>query len=238
MKNKFKYEELLENLPDYINNSLNNNELKEAIQKEIETNTDFKKEFDSTNFIVKRINSFCFTEPPENYFNSLLPVINDKIYKRLDSFNLFKSFSIIWKLAIPLVTIIIFFIGYKTFFQSNEYTNKLANDTQMVSEKNNFVSSVDSVTSQEIPINTKGSIESSKNVSTTKNQKRTESIKKENISLPDDDNKNIIYDIMEGSNEEDMFFLNESEGSMEQEFDKLSVEEQNRIIYRIKNSNL
>jgi len=238
MKNKYKNEELLESLPDYINNTLDDKGLKKAIQMEIDTNPDFNKEFDSVYSTIKNVNRFSFTEPPESYFNSLLTIINEKIYKKSDAFSFFKSFSTLWKLAIPIVTIIIFFISYKTFFKTNEYTNRSVIDTQIVTENKYLISPVDSITSQEYFFDTKEYKESTDYSTANKNQRYIESVKKENSYYLSNDNRNSIYDLTESIQEDDIFFSTEDEGNIEQEFDKLSVEEQNNIISKIKNSNL
>jgi|WetSurMetagenome_2_1015567.scaffolds.fasta_scaffold159780_1 hypothetical protein len=243
MKKEYKKEELLENLPDYINNVIYDVELKETIRKEIETNPDFKNEFDLISFTLKNVNNFSFSEPPVNYFTSLLPRINDKIHKKSETFGFFKNLSTFWKLAIPVVTIIIFFISYKTFFNNNEFTNKLNNsivlntDTQKNIKTNNTeLNKEEELTSEETENMESIEETSSKNISTY--YSRHYPFDNKSNLIKNDENIEVSINFSDNIPDEEVFYSTEDEENVEQEFDRLNAEEQNNIISKINNSNL
>jgi hypothetical protein len=244
MNKKYKNEELWENLPDYINNGIDDDELKEAIRIEIETNQDFKKEYDIISTTLKTVNNFSFSEPPENYFNSLLPRINEKIHKNSETFSFLKNLSILWKFAIPVVTILSFFISYKTFFNSNEYTNKL-NDNNVVlntdTQKNiktndTELTNKEELTSEELENYLKSEEISSDNARSYY-LKHYVSDSKSNFANKDE-NIDVSLNLSDNIPDEEVFYSTEDEENVEQEFDRLNTEEQNNIISQIKNSNL
>jgi hypothetical protein len=247
MKKEYKKEELLENLPDYINNGIDDAELKEAIRIEIETNPDFKKEYDLFNSTLKTVNNFSFSEPPDNYFNSLLPRINEKIYKNSETFSFLKNLSILWKFAIPVVTILSFFISYKTFFNSNEYANKLNDnndnnislytDTQKNIKTNDTeLTNKEELTSEELENFLESEEISSDNIRSYYS-KHYVSDNKSNL-MKNDENMDVSINFSDNIPDEEVFYSTEDEENVEQEFDRLNTEEQNNIISKIKNGNL
>ena len=50
-----------------------------------------------------------------------------------------------------------------------------------------------------------------------------------------EENNNIAIDISENASDEDVFFSNEEEPNIEQEFEKLNSEEQNKILNETRN---
>lgn len=241
MGKEFKTEELLENLPDYINGKIEDGELKNAISRELSDNPDFKNEFDSLNSAFKNISSFTFAEPPENYFNNLLPRINEKIHAESKIFNFKKSFSAIWKFALPVTAVILMFIGYKTFFNNNEYINNIAkNDSQVVLNNNTGkIENNDNNYKDNDAYGNVEPVESEDNNYTTNNSKSTftrqTETERNNINNSEENN-NIAIDLTENTSDDDVFFSNDDEPNIEQEFEKLNTEEQNKLLTEIKNS--
>lgn len=237
-------EELLENLPDYINNKIEDNKLKDAISAEISVNPDFRKEYDLISITLRSVNSIEFTEPPANYFNSLLPRINERMTSKSGKFKFTKSFSTLWKYAVPIAAIIIFFIGYKTIFRNNDYINDLVRDSQIVLTEFNYSDEkkVESLVNPEenktdlnvenkTEENTDVTYESKKTVNTKIQVSEKDLSKKEEII-------NAFLELSDNSPEEDVFFSNDDDMNIEQDFEKMNKEEQNNLISKIKNSNL
>lgn len=242
MARDFKYEELLENLPDYFLNKINDEELRTAISTEIENNPDFKNEFDSISGIMKSIDRLEFTEPPQNYFDTFLPKINERIYKKTESKSIFKSFSSFWKYAVPVAAIILFFIGYKTIFVNNEYIDSIKNDSEIVMKdydysdikktdtSNNIEEKIASENSRSNTTNTELINEDFKNNTT---QKGTLKSQKTN----NDEQINAYLNYSENSDLDDEVFFDD-DMNYEQDFEKMSKDDQNDIIQNIKNGNL
>lgn len=235
----FTKEELLENLPDYINNKLDNKKLEEAIRVEISTNPDFKNEYDLLSSTHRSIKKVEFTEPPGNYFNNLLPSIYDRIYKKQRKFDFVWHISKLWKYAVPVAAIILFFIGYKTIFKNNEYINNLNNDSQIVLKELNYSDEkkIDTSIKSERDINSEYT-DGSDNLSQENKEyiKPKHNLEKANIKEKEETN-NQFLDLDENSFD-DVFFIDDDESNFEQDFEKMSTEEQNNIILKIKNSNL
>lgn len=238
----FKKEELLENLPDYINNKIDDTKLKEAIRLEILNNPDFRKEFDSISTILESMNSVEFTEPPINYFNNLLPKINERIYENTGKENIFKRFSYFWKYAVPVATIILFFIGYKTFFKNSEYINRINNDSEIVLKEYSYSdekTADTSVNSDEKFISENPEYQEN-NTETTGDFKKSSNIQKSterNKISKNEEQINSFIDFSENAAEEEIL-LNSDDMNYEQDFEKMSSEEQNDLLSKIKNSNL
>lgn len=235
IKMEYTKEQLLENLPDYINKKIDDNELIKAIEYEISTNQNFKKEFDLLNSTFVNLKKLEFSEPPTNYFYNFLPKLNEKIYENSKSYKLGFNLSKFWKYAVPVVTIILFFIGYKTIFKNNEYINNLNNDSQIVikelnySDDKNFSSKNDSEPKSE----NKEEIINSKNENTFKNNIKSRDFGKK-ISTKNED---FIFDINDTYSEEEIFF-SDDDLNFDNKFEKMTSEEQNNLIDKIKNSNL
>ena len=86
-------EELKYYLPDYIRGNLENPQLLALIKKEIEINKDFADEYNSLIKVSEFLNNTKFEEPPEFYFNNLLPGIRQRIdASPLKKLNIFQTF--------------------------------------------------------------------------------------------------------------------------------------------------
>jgi hypothetical protein len=243
MGKQFKREELLENLPDFINGKIQDEELIIAINLEISADSDFKKEFDLLSSTLEGINSITFSEPPEFYFNNLLPEINEKIYAESKSSKFIKKFSTIWKLALPVSAVLLIFIGYKTFFNNNEIINGINNDTQVVIN-NDFQNKIKNDDSALMPDDkiTSTEQENTKEAGDVINEFTKSFYSKSNISeyssKPGKEENNVTIDLSDNTTDDDVFFSNDDEPNIEQEFEKLNPDEQNKILNEIKNSKL
>lgn len=234
-------EELKENLPDYINKKIEDTKLIEAIEYEISNNQDFKKEYDLISSVLSNFSNIEFSEPPENYFNNLLPRIKERITKRHVKFNLIRSLSNLWKFAVPVAAIILFFIGYKTIFKNSDYIDQLNKDTHVVfkelnhsDEKSDTSLNGDENSITEKSIYTDAGKETSSDKIKADIKKRHESVRHNTLNTED----NAIEDLGFSELDKEEIFFSEDDINYEQEFEKLSKEEQNEIILKIKNSNL
>jgi hypothetical protein len=238
MVKEFKIEELLENLPDYINGRIENSELKNAINSEISSNSEFKKEFESLNNTFKSINNFSFTEPPDYYFNNLLPRINDRIYTASKSNNFKKSFSAIWKFGLPVTAVILMFIGYKTFYNNNEYIKNINSNSQ-IEITNDYQSKIkndDSVVKNDTEVSTSETESANENGNFISNTTKSFYTKQNTYDriINTEENNIIAIDITDNTPDDDVFFSNDEESNIEQEFEKLNSDEQNKILSEIK----
>jgi hypothetical protein len=240
MGKEYKIEELLENLPDYINGKMEDEELKKAISSEISGNPGFKNEFDSLKSAFKSLNSFKFSEPPDYYFNNLLPRINGKINVESQSFIFKKSFTAIWKFALPVTAVILMFIGYKTFFSNNDIMNNVKNDSQIVlnNDFQNKIKNDDSINKIEEDLSSSKTENKDEDVfsNMTKSYFSRQNVHGNNNLTNAEENNNPAIDISENTPDDDVFFSNDDEPNIEQEFDKLNSDEQNKILSEIKNS--
>jgi hypothetical protein len=243
MGKQYQKEKLLENLPDFINGKLQDEELRNTIRFEISSNPEFKKEFDELSNLLKSINSITFSEPPDFYFNNLLPQINEKIYSESKTYGFAKKLASFWKFALPVTAVILMVIGYKTFFNNNEYINNLKNDSQVVinNDFQNKIKNDDSAINSEDEIVSTGSDEINEGSSIITNIKKSfyskqDDYKKSNV-LNNEEN-NVAIDLSENAPDDDVFFSNDEEPNIEQEFERLNSDEQNKILNEIKNSKL
>lgn len=238
MKKAYGKEDLLENLPDFIEGKIDDTDLKEAILFEISNNTEFKEEYEMFSATVKNFNKFEFTEPPANYFNNLLPRLNDKINIKKEKFVISKSISMLWKLAIPVAALVLFFFSYKTFFINNEYTNSASNDTHVVFQYDNRVNSQQDALSSQEAIDTEDDSDNIYDFENVENLLGISNVKKQNkehkLSSNFNINNVILNDIAESSQEEDSFFLSEDESNYEQIYDNMDKDQKNDILNKIK----
>jgi hypothetical protein len=239
MEREYKIEELYENLPDFINGRIEDANLRNAIITEIEANSEFKYEFESLNSISNNIKNISFSEPPDNYFNNLLPQINERIYSTDKQFSFKKRFSAIWKFALPLTAVILMYFGYNTFFVNNEYINNFKSDSQIIIKDNNSLNTGDNDNVYK-DIDTYGDVtpmESKENDEIISGKTKSSYLKQDvNDRGKITEDNNIAIDITDNNPDDDVFFSGEDEPNIEQEFDKLNSDEQNKILSEIKNS--
>lgn len=116
-----KNEELLFHLPDYVTGKITDENLILRIQSEINSNPEFKNEYDSLKDTFSKIKDLKFSDPPEHYFNNLIPEINDKIANQNVSKGIsgFFKLSNLIKYAIPAVSVVLL-IFIITFSNKNK----------------------------------------------------------------------------------------------------------------------
>ncbi len=103
-------EELIQSIPDFISGKISDSGLSNEVRKLIETDSEFKNEFEE---LRKTLSFFAvseFPEPPDNYFNNLSVRINERlnpVSAVSENNGIFQYFSKIWKYVIPALAVIL-----------------------------------------------------------------------------------------------------------------------------------
>ncbi|MFZ1322940.1 MAG: hypothetical protein WAT71_15390 [Ignavibacteria bacterium] len=123
MDNKTIYtkEELLESLPDFASGNISDNVLSESLINMIETNSEFKEEFESIKMSLLFLSQTEIESPDSAYFNNLPVRINERVEKEFSENKISvmtENFSRLWKFIIPALTVILVIL-YFTFRQSD-----------------------------------------------------------------------------------------------------------------------
>lgn len=234
MKNKDKIKDLLLNLPDYIEGKIKDPGLIRKIDDEIKTNEDFRNEYEEMKSSFSFIKETSLEEPPEHYFNTLLPKINE----RLEATHKHKEISIwekifsYWKYAIPVIPIILIFIILKIdifnpdeTLKKNELNNTIIKEKEdnVISEKNKDLAVVNEDTNKDTETN----IPQYKKSRTSYDYEYTET--KDDYDFINSNNTSFVNDYLEevGDYYDDEYLL-------EEDYENLSIEEQNEIITKLK----
>lgn len=114
-------DELLFQLPDYVTGKITDENLLLRIQSAINSDPEFKKEYESLADTFSTIKDLKFSHPPVHYFNNLVPQINEKITNQNVSKGIsgFFKLSNLYKYALPAVSVI-FLIVIITFSNKND----------------------------------------------------------------------------------------------------------------------
>lgn len=122
---------LIHELPDYISGNIADNELNQKIRNEIDSNPDFRAEYESMKNTFSFLGKTAISEPSPFYFNNLLPNIS----ARIDTLETGKEsifsgwLANVLKFAIPAVIIV---LGY---FLYSEITGNDTEKEQMTKDK-------------------------------------------------------------------------------------------------------
>ncbi|MDD5361590.1 MAG: hypothetical protein PHN88_05630 [Ignavibacteria bacterium] len=101
-------DELLYSLPDYVNGKVYDESLKSEIEKKIKTDAEFRNEYLSVRNAFQFVKDSSFEEPPEHYFNNLVPRLNERIERsRSVSAIDFRFILHLWRYIVPALTVIL-----------------------------------------------------------------------------------------------------------------------------------
>lgn len=118
---KYSKEDLLNYLPDFISGDISDISLNEELIRVIQSDMDFKKEYDTIKMSLNFLKNSDLEEPDNVYFNNLSVRINQRIdsesVRAIESGSA-PGFSRFWKFIIPALTVILVFL-YINFFQDN-----------------------------------------------------------------------------------------------------------------------
>jgi hypothetical protein len=104
-------DELLYSLPDYVNGKVHDERLKSGIEKRINTDEEFRNEYMSVRNAFRFVKSSSLEEPPEHYFNSLVPRLNERIEKsRSVPAKDLRFILHLWRYVVPALTVILVII--------------------------------------------------------------------------------------------------------------------------------
>ncbi|HRE41072.1 MAG TPA: hypothetical protein PLG90_07045 [Ignavibacteria bacterium] len=142
--NKERYEELLFDLPDYISGKLNDKNRITEIENEINSNPEFKSEYENLNQTFTTLNKFSINEPSDAFFNNLLPKIHQKLSKPEPTIakSLLQRFFPSLKYVLPAICIITFIYIYN--FNNPSIVN--ISDSVLNKNSNNEILKSDSET--------------------------------------------------------------------------------------------
>lgn len=240
MNREYSKEELLFSLPDFIEDRLDDSEIKDAILYEIANNPGFREEYKMLAGTIHGFSNYEFSEPPANYFNNLVPVINEKIDSKTEKLSLSKSISFLWKIAVPAAAVLLFVFTFRSYFIEKEYTVQVKNDTPLVSQndfqenqrqnESNTVSSIQETEDESDEIYDYENILSLFSEST--GTKKSIKSKSENSGIV------MNIDFPDNVTDEDLFFSDDEETNFELIFENMNKDQQNELLDKLKKSKL
>jgi hypothetical protein len=233
-------------LPDYIKGNISDEKEIEKIEIEIRNNPYIKKEFESLKESTVFLDSVKLQNPPNNYFNSLLPRINNAIKEKETSkkniFSLIKINRYYWRYLVPVIPVILLFLIYTSNFK--DYTYK-ENPVYSVNENKIDLSIIDSeINSNENEnelLNSTDYVKDSLNNVENKADVNDFVIKKGVINVKENHNRTKNTENIDEDNSEipDIFSEDEDDlGNLQSKFNQLDEETQNNILNNLKNEKL
>ncbi len=239
MNNNFtNNENLLYNLPDYIAGKITDKNLIQRIKSEIDSNPDFKSEYELISETFSSVNNLKFSEPPEHYFSNLVPRINARIEKQNNKspFLHFFRISNLLKYALPAISVVLIIVIIN-------YSNKNKKDENMFIQSdhtiNNIMNNKSDTTTDSIN-NLKKQLEEESNKETNENNLSTEvkevnnpekiSTKNKQEKVTEENNSGILELFTESEETEEEYYY-------ESDFSSLSQSEQNELLNKLSNTN-
>lgn len=260
MKTTFSKEELIHSLPDFISDNIDDKDLISQIENEINTNSGFKFEFDELRKTFLFLNSASLDGPQDSYFNNLPVRINEKINGKHVNPGFIEKLGLLWKILIPALSIIIIAVILYNIFGDKDEESKVTHDSnnQKVIEKNQTDNKIepppqnDLVTPDDKEKNTtdlpkdkpvKQGNRNKKHNRTIYETKEENNLSEEKVTIiqgkvyadlindPDETNGNEA--------EEDVLYIEDGEeDNLEEEFLKLTPEQQKEIIDNLNNTQI
>ena len=231
MKNKLKYSDLLENLPDYITGKLENRELIYIIENEINSNHEFKNEFILMKNYVENISKIETPIPEDAYFSNLLPKLNEKLShgvenKRVNIFDLFLKWKFALSFSIIFIAASTFFIYKYNYNSDSDYFVKDVKNSFAINDSENINKLSDGNVNMELNILANEDEEDSNEPENGNKLLYTQSVQKRNTGVIYLDESEILEDIPTMNQEE--------EGNYQEELDVLPEEQQIELINNFK----
>lgn len=132
MENKNLNDVLRENLPDYILDRIEDKELIGRIKIRIESDSDFRTEYEEIKSAVSFLNSADLTPPPHNYFSNLSVNINRRIEEKNQKPGFFKDPLFIFKKLIPTLGLLIVTVYLIFSYLSKDANNTVTADKEII----------------------------------------------------------------------------------------------------------
>lgn len=235
MKNKNKIEYLLINLPDYIDGKIKDTDLIREIENRIKTNADFRDEYEKIKNSFSFLKETKFEEPPAHYFSTLLPKINERLEatQKHEEISIWEKIFSYWKFAIPVVPIILVFIILKIdVFNPDETLKKDVQNETIIKEKidNNIIKEENKDIAE---LNEDNNKDAETNILQYKKSRTSNDYEyietKNDYDFLNSNNTNYIDDYLEEVGD-----YYDDEYLSEEDYEELSIEEQNEIISKLK----
>jgi len=234
MKNKDKLKDLLINLPDYIEGKIKDPDLIRKIEDEIKTNEGFRNEYEEIKSSFSFIKKVKLEEPPEHYFSTLLPKINERLEEtsKHQEISIWEKIFSYWKFAIPVIPIVLIFIILKIdFFNLDETLKKDDTNNTIIKEKEDNTIKEENkdlaVANEDTNKDTETNISQYQKSRTSYDYKYTET--KDDYDFLNSNNTSNIDDYLEEVGD-----YYQDEDLLEEDYEELSIEEQNEIIIKLK----
>ena len=234
-------------LPDYIEGKIEDENLKKTIENEIVTNNSVKEEYENLKNTIYFLKNTELNSPPELYFNSLLPRINDIIDSRQINkgfFSLFTSkIDYYWKYLIPVIPVIIIIFVYNIYFKQFQITddkinqnNKSTSESLIQNDSNNGrINENDSMIENEFYETNKENADMFSSLSSSEDSNYSNN--KVKIS---NNNKSVKVEenVFENPDDVNIFVNDDEDINIEKELFELNQENQSEIINNLKNEKL
>lgn len=237
MKKEENINKLIFDLPDYIKGNIDEPELEKKIQNEININPEFRKEYENLKDSFTFLENTKLSEPPDHYFSTLLPKINEKLDKQRSTteISIWEKIFSYWKFAIPLVPIVLIFLIFKFDIFSPEKNLKVEENSNNVIIKEKTNNDIESKENKEIAIVPEDSSDESVKIVKEKKYENTHENTYENNNsskeTPKSDNESILDKYLD---EVDTYYEDNEDFTLEEEFKSLDKEQQDEIIQKLK----
>lgn len=256
MNTKYNTEEIMMLIPDYITGELSSTE-KALVEKALNESPELKELYNDMKSSMGFINSVKQEEPAEQYWNSLLPRIHDKIDARQNEGFSWEKLSVIWKVLVPVAAVILIALVYYIVKPS---------DTQLTEEKKIEQKLNDSTEKQNIDNKQQENIKEKRDDLVKENETpgkiKEDGNYRRSVNNSDKNNENIVKDhtpidndetpLKESSNNEQIteeldvdetaVFASGSAAGLdedtENELKKLNNKEKDKLLEELLNSNL
>lgn len=138
IKKIYTKEELLESLPDFVSGNISDNVISESLIKMIETDSEFKEEFESIKMSLLFLDQSDIEIPDSAYFNNLSVRINERVEKEFSENKISvvtENFSRLWKFIIPALTVILVILYFTIKQNDTEKIMTESGNDKLTNEK-------------------------------------------------------------------------------------------------------
>jgi len=148
MKNKIDIEAIKLLIPDYISNSLSDDD-KKLVEEALSLSPELNEFYKETKRTFDFVGSVKFAEPAPQYWTNLLPRIHQRIEEKEAKAGVRNPLSVIWKVLVPVAAVVLIFIIYRIFTPPEpEITDK--NKVQITDESKKDTAAVEKKKDEDI----------------------------------------------------------------------------------------
>jgi hypothetical protein len=217
-------DELIYSLPDYVSGEELETNVRERIEKRLKTDKTFYTEYMKIKETYEYMKNVETDAAPENYFNSFLP----RIHERIESQDARKSFIRYlfgsWKIAVPALTVILLIM----IFNKSDKIEHINVVPEFKQQTLTLPADSNKKESNEVINNIENKV--SENTESKNRETVTTPVKQKNVKVSNEENTAVLNEsLFEETEEEDEFYY-------EDEFHNLNENEQNELINNLKNT--